>query len=371
VLAAVLLAASSPASARTLTWSVVPSPSPGPIHNAEFDGVSCVSAVACTAVGLYFTRNDDTRTLAESWNGTRWSVVPSPSPISVLSQLNGVSCVSAVACTAVGYYFANGDYRTLVESWNGTRWSVVPSPSPGSIPNLLEVSCVSAVACTAVGNTGGDSLSSARTLVESWNGTRWSVVPSPSPGSIPFLVDVSCVSAVACTAVGSTGTYHVVTLIESWNGTRWSVAASPSPSRSDNYLYGVSCISATRCTATGEAGFKTLVESWNGTRWSVVPSPSPSPSPRSNALGGVSCVSATACTAVGSRDSDNFLDTKTLIESWNGTRWSVAASPSPRKPISQLGSVSCVSATECTAAGNYENAKNNLKTLIETGTASH
>jgi hypothetical protein len=182
-------------------------------------------------------------------------------------------------------------------------------------------------------------------------------------------VDVSCVSADACTAVGSTGTYHVVTLIESWNGTRWSVAASPSPSRSDNFLYGVSCVSATRCTATGEAGFKALAESWNGTRWSVEPSPSPSHGPRDNALGSVSCVSATACTAVGSLDSHNY-DTKTLIESWNGTRWSVAASPSPSSPISQLGSVSCISRTACTAAGDYENAKNDIKTLIETGTAS-
>jgi hypothetical protein len=94
-------------------------------------------------------------TLAESWNGTSWSVVNSPSPSDNLNQLNSVSCVSPVACTAVGYVSTlSGGYRTLIESWNGTSWSVVSSPNIGSAtsPNSLEgVSCTSATACTAVG----------------------------------------------------------------------------------------------------------------------------------------------------------------------------------------------------------------------------
>src|SRR5205807_5542032 len=117
-----------PASAQTLVWSVVPSPSPGPVTNALF-GVSCISATACAAVGTYEPGSGGTRTLIESWNGTSWSVVPSPSPADPV--LSNVSCASATACMGVGEYRpGSGGTRTLIESWNGRSSSVVPSPSP-------------------------------------------------------------------------------------------------------------------------------------------------------------------------------------------------------------------------------------------------
>jgi len=91
--------------------------------------------------------------LIESWNGTAWSVVPSPSPPAD-DFLNGVSCVSAISCTAVGFYFGpEGSTQTLIESWDGGAWSVVPSPSPGSTLNQLNaVSCISVSSCTSVGS---------------------------------------------------------------------------------------------------------------------------------------------------------------------------------------------------------------------------
>jgi len=53
--------------------------------------------------------------LIEAWNGTSWSVVPSPGRGSH-SALVGVSCVSATACSATGYYPAGGRRKTLIES---------------------------------------------------------------------------------------------------------------------------------------------------------------------------------------------------------------------------------------------------------------
>jgi hypothetical protein len=355
-----LLGASVPASAQALTWSVVPSPSPG--TSTFLYGVSCASAGTCTAVGF-----QDGTTLVESWNGTSWSVVPSPSS----GVLFGVSCTSAAACTAAGAYGNSSDNpTTLVESWNGTSWSVVPSPSPGSGGNTLSgVSCVSAAACTAVGNKTDSTDLLPKTLIESWNGTRWSVVPSPNRGSDGDpLSGVSCVSLAACTAVGtkSIGVGFVPrTLIESWNGTSWSVVPSPSPGSGDGFG-GVSCVSAAACTAVGFYSVgndhKTLIESWNGTSWSVVPSPSPG---SGGDFGGVSCVSAAACTAVGVYFAKNG-DRKTLIESWNGTSWSVVPSPNLLHNDHLYG-VSCASAAGCTAVGYYYDPS---RTLIESGTAS-
>src|SRR4029077_12475331 len=122
-----LLGAAAPASAQTLTWSVVPSPDGGAFGDV-LGGVSCVSAAACAAVGSYATKDGTARTLVESWNGARWSVVPSPNPGTGDDALESVSCVSATACTAAGMHVN----RTLIESWNGARWSVVPSPNRGS-----------------------------------------------------------------------------------------------------------------------------------------------------------------------------------------------------------------------------------------------
>jgi hypothetical protein len=368
-----LLGVSAPAAAQTLTWSVVPSPNPA-VRTNKLTGVSCASADACMAVGGISLKG---QTLIESWDGTSWSRVPSPSP-AVGSELTGVSCASATACMAVGDYSVTGGFSTLVESWDGTSWSVVPSPNPGAggISILSGVSCASATACTAVGY---DYTASAveKTLVESWDGTSWSVVPSPSPGNGDGFGGVSCISADACTAVGSyapAGASSPITLVESWDGSSWSVVPSPSPSPGygDN-LAGVSCVSATVCTAVGQrsttaAGVgNTLVESWNGTSWSVVPSPEHGAAP-SNLIG-VSCVSATACTAAG-RYHPAHGGVGTLIESWNGTSWSVVHSPN-RGSWSELDGVSCASAIACMAVGFHQPTGTGVfKTLIEAGTAS-
>jgi hypothetical protein len=67
------------------------------------------------------------KTLVESWNGTKWSVMPTRNKASNSNYLNEVSCGRATACNAVGFYQKPGtryNYKdkSLTES-NG----VVPS----------------------------------------------------------------------------------------------------------------------------------------------------------------------------------------------------------------------------------------------------
>ena len=294
-----------------------------------------------------------------------WSVVSSPNRSARDNQLNGVSCVSASSCTAVGYTSNKHEREgTLVESWNGTSWSIVPSRNKGLGNELNDVSCVSASSCTAVGYTSDKAIGE-RTLVESWNGASWSIVPSPSTGppkALDELDGVSCVSASACTAVGDSFEMNISrssearTLIESWDGTAWSVVPSPNPGtglhRPGDYLHSVSCTAAAACTAVGieysgsrrHARAQTLVESWNGTAWSVVPSPNKGSA--GSALFGVSCTSMAACTAVGSYDGSN---PGQLVESWDGANWSIV--PSPKTAGGTLTSVACPSPSTCTTVG--------------------
>jgi len=319
------------------------------------------------------------KTLVERWNGAAWSIVPSRNRPGT-GQLSGVSCVSASACTAVGWSqsSASGSQpRTLVEVWNGTAWSIVPSPNPdrGQDPDVLSgVSCVTAAFCAAVGEYGP--ADAAEPVTEIWNGSTWSVAPSPQKLDDAGLVSVSCVSTTACTAVGF---QYQETVVESWNGHRWSLASSADIS-SNPALYGVSCTSTSACTAVG-AYFddaidppteQTLAESGNSSGLSLVPSPNAGGGGAENSLASVSCASRRACIAVGGVSAGDITTSAALIEAWNGTRWSIVPGHIAGKAATILYGVSCPSATMCMATGARYGAGglDSGQTLTELGTSS-
>jgi len=93
------------------------------------------------------------QTLVESWNGTSWSSTTSPDTGTGNNVLNAVSCTSSTSCVAVGFYYNGSSVaQTLVESWNGTAWSIITTPNKGTYPDgLFGVSCTSPTECTAVG----------------------------------------------------------------------------------------------------------------------------------------------------------------------------------------------------------------------------
>src|SRR5664280_1307297 len=107
-------------------WSIVPSPDTSSSRDNELNGVSCTGPAACTAVGVYGNGTAD-QTLVESWNGSTWSIVPSPdTSSSQVNDLNGVSCTGPAACTAVGVYGNGTADQTLVMSAVASGyWEVV------------------------------------------------------------------------------------------------------------------------------------------------------------------------------------------------------------------------------------------------------
>jgi hypothetical protein len=338
------------AQAAGSTWSIVPSPNKG--STDQLAGLSCISSAFCVAVGYYTNSSNLPFTLIESWNGTRWTIMPSPNKGDDGGVLRAVSCALPTSCEAVGDYgTASGKVGTLGESWNGTSWSVSPTPSPSKrLSSLIGVTCTASSYCVAVGTYG---FKHGKALIETWNGTTWTVVASNGPPDA-VLGGVSCIRKTQCTAVGS---YKKGTLVESWNGTSWSV--SPSPNDGSDSLSGVSCATSTSCMAVGsrfaKGNFKPLIESLNGTAWSIVRSPSF----RAHIvfLDGVSCTSSTSCIAVGSSD-------ETLIESWNGKTWSMVSSPNKGEG-GVLSEVTCTSSTSCVAVGAFYKDSTVTKTLVE------
>src|SRR5262249_48246950 len=204
--AAIILidASAAPASVDGQGWSITPSPNPR-VPTGQLFWVSCPTARLCMAVGTYVKASGIGVNLAEQWNGTSWRILPTPNPSGIaLSGLLGVACTSASACMAVGASTTTtGAARSVAERWNGTRWTSQATPSPprggGS---LTGVPCTSASAGGAVG------ASTAGTLAEGWNGTRWTIQAPPNPpqgGDV--LSGVSCTSASACTATGGSNAF--------------------------------------------------------------------------------------------------------------------------------------------------------------------
>ena len=245
------------------SWSVRPTPNAGGFQFGFLSGVSCASDSFCAAVGG--SANEQAVPLAEVWNGTSWSITPTPFPASAINgDLIAVSCTSASACSAVGTYENSSNvFFTMAEAWNGSSWSIQPTPNPaGSTRTLLQgVACVSASACTAVGSFGDNRTLASQTLAEVWDGSSWSVQPTPNPtgNGTPVLSGVACTSASACTSVGSYQTAEgvPVTLAEAWNGSSWSIQPTPNPSGSTaTFLSGVACTSPAACTAVGSGTFR-------------------------------------------------------------------------------------------------------------------
>ena len=367
---AVAAYAGGTAGASTPGWAVQSVPSPAASFDTPLSAVSCSSTTACTAVGSYYSRRGHplTAPLALRWDGRSWALESPVNPRhSLTNNLTGVSCPTTSWCVAVGYYFVKsaGDAIPLAEQWNGKAWTVESVPQLKHTSSFLQgVSCSSTTFCVAVGLYYSTGANAASALIERWDGTRWSIQTTGATDA--QLWAVSCPSSTACEAAG----YHVSSsgpsvLAERWTGSKWVAQATAAPpgGAQNTYLGGVSCWAPNSCIAAGGTNrskavpASVLSERWNGNVWSEVGMPIVA-LPAVSQLISVSCSSATACSAVGQSSDMNSrgvtLRSAPLVERWNGTRWTIEPSPNPAVGTPSLGvlaGVSCVSSTSCVAVG--------------------
>jgi hypothetical protein len=289
--------------------------------------------------------------LVEHWNGSTWTVQPVPVTPYVRvngGQFYGVSCTSSAACMAVGSWSAG---ESLLERWDGSRWSLTSGPHFFGSNEFHGVSCTSSTACVAVGDNG-------TSIAERWDGKRWSFQNVHYTGERGnWLTAVSCVAGDNCAAVGDddvglcannyTSDYNLAVL-GFWHQGRWSLKRNPDivcsangPDGGGNAPLGVSCASITACTAVGP-----IVYQWNGRRWSTQRT--------FDGFEAVSCISTVSCTAVGSGTAGR----------WNGSGWSIQSTPQVHE--GDLSGVSCTFTGACVAVGSYQNRAGTLLPLAET-----
>jgi hypothetical protein len=165
----------------------------------------------------------------------------------------------------------------------------------------------------------------------------WTIVPSPNDEPLLIgntLVDVVAISPEDAWAVGFDYsavycTYCPEPLVIHWDGAAWSLVETPIIAQAKVELTSVTAVSSDDVWAVGHwlndttlsAG--TLIEHWDGTSWSVVASPNPG---MFNALYGVSAQAADDIWAVG----DKWLNWSAkvpLIIHYDGKQWSEVAYP--------------------------------------------
>jgi hypothetical protein len=218
-------------------------------------GVSCTSPNHCLAVGYYVDDTGYGKTLVEEWNGSTWTegsaVDPNPrgAPYDATSELYAISCASSTSCVAVGEYEDEPDDTdpALAESWNGSTWTVDSTPTilHAFQTYLNSVSCWAPGSCTAVGGYSifGNPSPGGNAVSESWDGSVWHLQSAPVlPETFSELHGVSCTSATSCIGLGygSPGANYVAL----WNG-EWSYEAF------GGALRAVSCVSQIYCMAVG------------------------------------------------------------------------------------------------------------------------
>lgn len=354
--------------AASAQWGIVPSPNPAAFSTLQ--GVSELAPNNIWAVGgsgIGDSQGDPKSTLVEHFDGTKWSIVPSPNPQkSPLGSPVGTSSLHAVAALASNNVWAVGQASdgatqfTLAEHWDGFSWKIVPSanfvfPGFGVVNSLQSISCTSATDCWAVGTTGqlangGGQLD---VLLEHFDGQTWTAAtPAVTVGIENALntrfATLSSVTAIAPNDVWAAGAYdglnpadpsirgtirHPFTL--HWNGATWTIVHMPDPvlgqSTNLNNLFSLQARSANDIVAVGStqfvnaqgvAGEQPIIERWNGTRWTLISNPNDPSRPAK--LLSVAAFAANDIWAVGAVGPTPAIP---LFVHWDGHAWSVVSVP--------------------------------------------
>jgi hypothetical protein len=207
-------------------WVVVPSP-----HFAGGDELFAVKAIASNdvfAVGEIGSNSQKASPLVEHFDGTTWSVIPGPAV-----KAGQTLSLHSIAATSHKDLWVTGSggpvFFSIVSHFDGQKFTNVPFPLSGA-----SLGGIAAIAPNDAWVVGGQAATATTqsTLTAHWNGQRWTVVPSPNATASDTLGSVSAISSSDVWAVGcgnfcgfDTGAGSL--LVEHWDGTQWTINPTP------------------------------------------------------------------------------------------------------------------------------------------------
>jgi hypothetical protein len=215
------------------------------------DDIDCVSASTCWLAGT--NEQVTTPVVAETTDGgatwTTFSNLPAGTADSYGDTygLNGISCVSARICVAVGGINGGPGPAAVISTTDaGASWSMSADPELANAQNLFSVSClpgpstVSPLICHAAGTAleaAGPVEMTSRNGGASWSGLQ-------TFDNTGWLNSIFCADVAHCWAAGAGTT---VALVGTSNGgASWSTVTSDTT----NEVGSVSCATVDFCVAT-------------------------------------------------------------------------------------------------------------------------
>ena len=254
--------------------------------------------------------------------------------------MRGRGRVVAAAMVVASFVAANASAARPIQIRGcADAWTVATQPPFVGSGGLDDVSALSPTDIWGVGGVFTEADQVGHTLIQHFDGTSWSAVASADgPGGSPQS-SLSGVSAVAADDAWAVGTYIrpnnlVRTLIERWDGASWTRVTSANAGQpAGGQLGDVVALATDDVWAVGSFGqgapSRTLIEHWDGTAWSVVASPNKGPFP--NSLAAIDAVAPDDIWAVGTWFTKAFVD-RTLILHWDGASWTRVTSPNAGSP---------------------------------------
>ena len=357
------------------------------VGQAGIAGLSCSAPGDCEAGGFYVEDDFYSPFVADEVKGT-WSrpedIVPWASEND--TWVSSVACPSAGNCTAAGIYSDsppqdNPSGGVFVADEKDGKWGTgVPATgAPGlntatlTIPSVSGISCPSAGNCVVAGeypeypDVAGQQNNEPYLLAE--RGGNWrSGVEVPGAAALngdagATVTSVSCASAGNCAVGGSYWTTSAETQSKAFvasetNGTWHNAITVPGTAAATGGAAGVQAVSCPRggnCVAVGSDGPEFAVTDVNGTWDNAV-----TIAGIVAAIGSLSCPANGDCVAGGAISLGKLVGDKkaAVVTETNGTWGKAIIVPGltsvPGQQDSNVTSISCTSAGNCTAGGYYQ-----------------
>ena len=379
------------------------------VASPSLAGISCSSVGNCTAVGQYTDSSSNFQAMVATETSGVWAqatevTAPTGAATNPGAAFSAISCSSVGNCTAAGgYNDSSSNNLAMVATETSGTWAQateVSAPSNGASNPLFFVtgiSCSSPGNCTLVGHYTDTSDTQQAVAATETSGT-WAqatevAAPADASSGNPgnFLDGVSCSAAGSCTA---SGTYRDTSgNFQAWSATETSATwgaqgtkvTAPADARTNPgaELFGISCSSAGNCTAAGAyttttgAGQAMAATETSGTwaQGTVVTAPANALSTNpGSSLQGISCSSAGNCTASGfytdSSSNGQAMAATETSGTWAQETEVTAPGNAGTNPQGALFAVSCSSAGNCTAAGDYHDSSGHQQAMVATETGT-
>lgn len=300
-----------------VSWHFTPVPHPS--HgDVTLYGVDSSTRSNAWAVGDIEWDSGSTSAEILHWDGLSWQHSAAHLDDVLLVS---VAAISATDVWASGYDYAHGHPMTV--HWDGTRWSSITLPA-GLDGADIELNVMTAISSNDVWVAGTNQAGNPQSVFGHWDGTAWRIVPSPRGHGRLSSHAIFGLSGTATDDVWASGVaidpnrIHNEGLIEHWDGTRWTVVPSVQRGRQSR----LNSISARTTGDVWAVGYSTrlnmthaFTEHWDGKTWTEAATP---PNPRPVTLEDVASTASADAWTVGSASTRAAGQ---VILNWNGAQW--------------------------------------------------